>query len=166
MASTGKLELDAVYRSHGYLVLRRARQILNDEQEALEALQNVFLALARRPGQFAGASSIGTYLYRVTTNHCLNHLRNRRRQALLNEKAKLNGSWIVRAEDSVDAQAALARLPERLARIAVYYYIDEMTQDEIASLLRCSSRSVTRTLARLHREIESWSPSTTKGARP
>jgi RNA polymerase sigma-70 factor (ECF subfamily) len=158
MASGAKLDLAAVYRDHGYIVLRRARQILSDTEEAREALQEVFLSLANRPDQFSGESSIATFLYRVTTNHCLNRLRNHRRRSRLAEGAVVNGSWTTHAEEIVDAEAALRRLPEKLAQVAVYYYIDEMTQDEIASVLGCSRRTVGKRLARLHREIESWVP--------
>ncbi|HWM86928.1 MAG TPA: sigma-70 family RNA polymerase sigma factor [Kofleriaceae bacterium] len=156
MPSASKLDIAQVYRDHGYIVLRRARQILSDDEEAREALQDIFVSLASRPDQFTGASSIATFLYRVTTNHCLNRLRNHRRRARLTERAKLNGTWTTRAEASVDAQDALRRLPEKLARIAVYYYIDEMTQDEIAAVLGCSRRLIGKRLARLHREIDSW----------
>ncbi len=38
--------------------------------------------------------------------------------------------------------------------MAVYYYLDEMTQDEIAALLGCSRRNVGRMLARLHDQLE------------
>lgn len=158
MAGAAKLDIEQLYRDHGYLVLRRARQILNDDEEAREALQDVFVSLASDPGQFTGASSISTYLYRVTTNYCLNRLRNVRRRARLTEHARTNGTWTIHAEATVDAQGALRRLPEKLARLAVYYYIDEMTQDEIADVLGCSRKAVGKRLARLHREIESWSP--------
>lgn len=156
MASATKLDIDKVYRDHGYMVLRRARQILSDDDEAREALQDIFVSLASRPDQFAGASSIATFLYRVTTNHCLNRLRNHRRRARLVERAMINGTWTSQPEATVDARGALRRLPEKLARVAVYYYIDEMTQDEIADLLGCSRKAIGKRLARLHREVESW----------
>jgi RNA polymerase sigma factor (sigma-70 family) len=158
MTFARKLDVEQVYRDHGHLVLRRARQILNDDDEAREALQDIFVSLASRPDQFAGASSIATFLYRVTTNHCLNRLRNHRRRTRLVEQARVNGRWTSQAEATVDARDALERLPEKLARVAVYYYIDEMTQDEIAGVLGCSRRSVGKRLARLHREIDSWLP--------
>jgi RNA polymerase sigma factor (sigma-70 family) len=156
MASPTKLDIAMVYRDHGYMVLRRARQILNNDDEAREALQDIFVSLASRPDQFAGASSIATFLYRVTTNHCLNRLRNHRRRVRLVERARINGGWTSQPEATVDARGALRRLPEKLARLAVYYYIDEMTQDEIADLLGCSRRAIGKRLARLHREVESW----------
>jgi RNA polymerase sigma-70 factor (ECF subfamily) len=76
MTVAGELDLERMYREHGHVVLRRARRILGTDDEAREALQEVFLSLADRPDQFAGHSSITTFLYRMTTNLCLNKLRN------------------------------------------------------------------------------------------
>jgi RNA polymerase sigma-70 factor (ECF subfamily) len=78
MASAPKLDIEKLYREHGYLVLRRAGQILNDDEEAREALQDIFVALASRPGQFAGGSSIATYLYRRTRSPACSAVRARR----------------------------------------------------------------------------------------
>lgn len=150
------LDIDRIYREHGSIVLRRAGQILADADEAREALQDIFVALAARPEQFSGMSSLATFLYRVTTNHCLNRLRDRRRRARLTPQAMTSGIWATHPPISVDAQEALRSLPEELARIAVYYFVDEMTQEEIAAVLGCSRRAVNKKLARMQRELEAW----------
>lgn len=150
------LDIDRIYREHGSIVLRRAGQILADPDEAREALQDIFVELAARPEQFAGGSTVATFLYRVTTNHCLNRLRNRRRRARLDQQAMTGGIWTTHPPISVDAQEALRRLPEELARIAIYYFVDEMTQEEIAGVLGCSRRAVNKKLARMQGELEAW----------
>ena len=142
--AAGELDLDRAYREHGHVVLRRARRILGDDDEANEALQEIFLSLTRRPEQFSGHSSLTTCLYRVTTNLCLNRLRNRRRRDTLLEHnfTGAPAEQAPAAESVVDAQRILAALPEKLATVAVHYYIDEMTHDEIATMLGCSRRMV------------------------
>jgi RNA polymerase sigma factor (sigma-70 family) len=42
----------------------------------------------------------------------------------------------------------LGRLPHDLAEVVVYYYLDEMTQDEIADQIGCSRRQVGHLLDR------------------
>lgn len=81
-----ELDVAEVYRRHGRLVLRRARMLLGDEDEARETLQELFMSLIDNPGRFRGESSIVTFLYRVTTNLCLNRLRDRRNRARLLEE--------------------------------------------------------------------------------
>jgi RNA polymerase sigma-70 factor (ECF subfamily) len=142
MTSAG-LDVDRLYRDHGHVVLRRARRILDNESEAREVTQEVFMSLVENPRQFHGRSSVTTFLYAVTTNACLNRLRSTNRRAALVERHVVPAQ---RAEaqpvDAIHASELLARLPERLARVAVYYFVDEMTHDEIASLLGLSRRHV------------------------
>ena len=146
-----------MYRRHGHVVLRRARRLLGDEHEAHDVLQDVFLALARDPEQFAQRSSMTTYLYSATTHACLNRLRNRHTQSRL---LGVHASSIAPRSPSPDAEAwATARelligLPRDLAEVAVYYYCDEMSQQEIAQLLNCSRRHVGDLLSRAREQAK------------
>jgi RNA polymerase sigma-70 factor (ECF subfamily) len=148
--------IDVVYRTHGHAVLRRARRLLGDEEEARDLLQEVFASLVARPEQFAQKSSITTWLYGVTTHGCLNRLRNARtRKRLFDEHANPSGarSEPPRAEDVAMVKELLAGLPADLAEVAVYHHIDEMTHDEIAEVLGCSRRHVGDLLTRLRSRV-------------
>ena len=46
------------------------------------------------------------------------------------------------AEAGVDMARILHRVPEHLREIAVYYYVDQMNQDEIAALVGVSRRTI------------------------
>ena len=67
------LDIPALYRRYGDLVLGRCRTILRDDADAQDAMQEVFLKLHRFSESFRGESSPSTFLYRVTTTtcHCL-----------------------------------------------------------------------------------------------
>jgi RNA polymerase sigma-70 factor (ECF subfamily) len=143
--------LEALYVSHGPVVLRRARQLLGDETEAQEVLHDVFMSLLRDPGQFAGLSSPMTFLYRMTTNAALGLLRRRRtRERLLAaHHAGSEEPTYPSPEALVELRALLLSLPDELARVAVYYHMDGMTQDELASVLGCSRQWVGKLLQQL-----------------
>jgi RNA polymerase sigma-70 factor, ECF subfamily len=143
--------LEQLYVSHGPAVLRRARQLLGDETEAQEVLHDVFTSLLQDPGQFAGTSSAMTFLYRMTTNAALGRLRRRRTHDRL-----LAAHYGGREEPThpspeglVELRSWLLSLPEELAQTAVYYHMDEMTQDEIAAVLGCSRQWVGKLLQQL-----------------
>ncbi len=70
--------IEKLYRDHGHVVLRRARELLRSESEARDAVQDIFVALLQQPAQLAGVTRITAWLYRVTTHHCLNALRDQR----------------------------------------------------------------------------------------
>lgn len=144
-----------LYRRHGPVVFRRAARILGSESDASEIVQNVFLSLFERPEQFQGQSRLTTFLYSMTTNACLNHLRNQKnRERLLREWGELDAEDDVlglRIEQRAILQEALSAMPSELARAAVYYLVDGLTHEEIARVLGCSRRHVGDLLARLDR---------------
>jgi RNA polymerase sigma factor (sigma-70 family) len=152
----GTIDVTAAYKTHGNVVLRRARQILGTD-DAEEVLQEVFIALAEDPDQFRGQSSLVSYLYSATTHACLNRIRNKKtRAALLTEKVAPSEEPRTDAggETLAIVRDLLERVPDDLARVAVYYYVDEMTHDEIAEIMGCSKRQVGNLVERFHRAVE------------
>ena len=137
--------IEELYRRHGAMVLRRARRILGNEEAAKDAMQEVFVKVMRERESFRGEASPVTWLYQVTTNLCLNKIRDAsRRRALLAENVAHGEQASPEAapEDRTAVAAMLAALPEELREIAVYYYVDEMNQDEIADVMKVSRRTV------------------------
>jgi RNA polymerase sigma-70 factor (ECF subfamily) len=136
--------VEEIYRRYGSLVLRRARSILGDEQAARDAMQEVFVRALRSMESFRGEASPATWLYRVTTNYCLNQIRDEaRRRALLAEQgAPAPRAGDPSAESRMTVVEVLGLVPEELREVAIYYYVDQMNQDEIAALLGVSRRTV------------------------
>ncbi|HMI87513.1 MAG TPA: RNA polymerase sigma factor [Polyangiaceae bacterium] len=149
-------DIEDVYRKHGHSVLRRARQLLENEDDALETVQEVFVELLEHPEQFGQRSSLVTWLYGVTTHRCLNRLRNRRTRARLlgqDQPSPVQASPAGRVESWLELRRILGSLPADLARVAVYHYMDELTQDEIAEVMGCSRRHVGNLLQRFRDRV-------------
>ena len=51
--------------------------MLGNPADAEDLLQEIFLAAHRKLDTFRGESALGTWLYRLATNLCLDHLRSR-----------------------------------------------------------------------------------------
>jgi RNA polymerase sigma-70 factor (ECF subfamily) len=144
--------IESVYRTHGHSLLRRARSLMGNEDDARELVQEIFTSLLDRPSQFSGASSIATWLYSATTHGCLNRLRNdRTRQRLLQAREAVASEPSSESPEHLAIlRQLLARLPEELTEVAVYRYLDGLTQDEIATLLGCSRQRVGTLIVQLH----------------
>jgi RNA polymerase sigma-70 factor (ECF subfamily) len=151
-----KLDVEALYRTYGHSVLRRARQILASEDDAADVLQELFTSLVARPHQFDGRSAPSTFLYAATTHACLSRLRNQRnRQRLLDEQVR---PWRTdidphTAEAALTVRGVLAQLPDDEARAAIYHYLDGMNHGEVAAVLGCSRRHVGDLLDRVSRRM-------------
>ncbi len=65
---------------HGPSLLRLARRVLRNDDEAADALQDAFLAVHRKLDGFRGEAHVSTWLHRVVLNTCLMRLRARRRR--------------------------------------------------------------------------------------
>lgn len=141
------------FERYGPLVYRRALALLKDPREAEDATQEVFIKAMKNEKQFREEALVSTWLYRVTTNYCLNHLRNRRnRQRLLDERVQPAADVDTTPEPStvVLVRRLINEADERQARAALYVYVDGLSREEAAELLECSVRTVGNLLDRFN----------------
>ena len=161
--SFDRQEVEALFRRFGPLVRRRARGILGNDAEAEDAVQDVFVKVLSALDEFRGDSQPSTWLYRITTNLCLNRLRDgKRHRGRLDEiavnRADASQAAISRPDAQADQRLTLRALlrdvPEDLAEAAVYYHVDEMDQEEIAALTGVARRTVGYRLERFREEAQ------------
>ena len=137
-----RAEVEKLYTRYAPAVLRRARSILGDAAMAQDAMHDVFAVLVREEDRFRGESSVLTWLYQATTHRCLNLLRDgATRDRLLAQRSPDEGT-APGPEAHTLVRQLLLEVPEELREIAVYYYVDQMDQEEIAALLGVSRRTV------------------------
>ncbi len=146
------LDIDALYRRYGDLVLGRCRNLLRSEEDAAEAVQEVFLRLWRYRDSFRGEASPTTWLFKITTSTCLNRLRTRRRhpEDLVEEMPPMSGPADGLASE-VEQRQLLVLLTEeedeRTMAALVYHYVDGMTHDEAGEMLGITGAAVRKRIA-------------------
>ncbi|MFT3924457.1 MAG: RNA polymerase sigma factor [Myxococcales bacterium] len=155
--------LARLYEQHGPMVYRRALRILGNPEDAQEALQEVFIRVMRGSDDFEQRSTTTTWLYRITTNYCLNTLRDRRRR---DELMEIHGTTAENGAttgmfDAFVMRGLLARADEREGQAAVYVFVDGMSHDEVAELLGVSRRTVGNLLER----FQAWAQAELQGCR-
>ena len=146
-----------MYRAHAPSVFRRAQRLLGNDAEADDVVSDVFTSLYERPQQYQGRSALSTFLYSMTTHACLNRIRTRNRRSRLLRQVldpPAAGTRPLSPDGAVQLRALLEQVPEPLGAVAVYYYLDELTHEEIAEILGCSRRHVGNLLARLSDFVE------------
>ena len=143
------------YRRYGPALLRKAQRLLRNEEDARDAVQALFLELlqdGQKPTDLP-------YLYRMLTHRCLNLLRDQRNRARLIERETPSLRGPVRvAPDTlalgVDALRKLAAsVDEAVMETVVYRFFDEMGQEEIASLMSVSRKTVQNRLERAEQAL-------------
>lgn len=145
-----------ICRRYAGSILRRARGILGDPAEAEDAAQEILLLVMTKGHRFRGTSDPATWIYRVTTNLCLNRLREARRRTAREQRPEAS-SWLGWAPsdpyERFEARATLHAILDRLDLLAqqifVYRFLDGMNQEEIAAATGKSRRTVGKRLRQI-----------------
>ena len=73
--------LEELYRQHSTRLFNLAWRMCGTRSDAEDLLQEIFLLAYRKLPEFRGDSAVGTWLYRLAMNRCLDHLKNRQTKA-------------------------------------------------------------------------------------
>jgi RNA polymerase sigma-70 factor (ECF subfamily) len=166
--TTGKVpeahSLESLFREHSKDVFRAAYRVTGSASDAEDALQTVFVRLARQGRIERLREQPGAYLKRAGTNAGLDLLR-RRRTAAAVELTEEGPVLVADRRDEPDRildnitlsgalREAIAALNERAAEVFVMRHIEGMSNGAIASELGTSAAVVAVTLHRARRKIE------------
>lgn len=139
------------------MVLRRCRQILRDEDEALDVSQDVFVQLLKNRDRLEVLYP-SSLLYRIATNLSLNRLRDLRRRPLTSGDELLQD--IAAAENpgaATEARSVLDRLfgrqQESSRVIATLHYVDGLTLQQVADEVGMSVSGVRKRLRALRNTL-------------
>ncbi len=137
-----------------------AMHVLRDPHLAEDVAQEAFLRAFQRLDQFRGESGFSTWLYRIAVNTCWEYLRKSSRVVPRDAPdGEEDGAVLVGGLPSVEERAveaeqkallwrAVERLPDDYRVAVVLRYVDDLSYQEMARILRVPVATVG---SRLHR---------------
>jgi len=149
-----------LYEEYHQKVYSTAITMLGNTEDAEDAVQEVFMKIYRKISYFKGKSKIGTWLYRIAVNVCIDHVRRnkvRRAKSVSLEESSLislteNGekadSSVASGELNRITKIAIMQLSPKLRTVVVLRELQELTHSEIAGILGCSKGTVSSRLTR------------------
>ncbi len=140
---TGDLAaFEELYRAHSTRLYAVAYRMLGRAEDAEDMLQEVFLLAFRKLSSFKGDSSLGTWLYRLGVNACLDRLRSKARRNdqqtewldddLPPARATTPGGGVL---DRLALERALQALPAGCRAAFLLHDVEGFEHREIASML-------------------------------
>jgi RNA polymerase sigma-70 factor (ECF subfamily) len=135
---------EEIYRVHSGRLYNVAFRMLGNPTDAEDLLQEIFLAAHRKLETFRGDSALGTWLYRLAVNLCLDYLRSRTGRAsqvtdLLEDDNLLpdtsSRGLADRAVTRMDLERALTHLPEGCRMAFVLQDIEGLEHSEVAKAM-------------------------------
>jgi RNA polymerase sigma-70 factor (ECF subfamily) len=137
---------EELYQQHATRLYNLAYRMAGSTQDADDLLQDIFLLAYRKLASFRGESSLGTWLYRLAMNHCLDVLRSRQARmghqtdSLDEEGAApaVSPGPALGAVSRIDLERAIARLPRACRAAFLLHDVEGFGHNEVATLLGIS----------------------------
>ena len=137
-------EVDAfetLYHQHAARIFTLASRLAGSPDVGEDLMQEIFLQAYRKLGSFKGKAALGTWLYRLALNHCLDFVRSRQAKIRkltdtldderLLEPAGPRETPIPR----IDLERAIARLPEGCREAFILHEVEGFDHKEVGALL-------------------------------
>lgn len=151
---------ESLYQVTSGRIFALCLRMCSDRGHATEALQDVFVRIWERLGQFRGDSSFATWAHRVCVNQLLEQRRkDARREARVMsidpavEPAQQRRDTSSDMDLRVDLERALPRLSEGARRVFVLHDMEGYGHDEIARLLGIAESTVRVQLHRARKSL-------------
>ena len=139
---TGDVDaFEQLYREHSGRIYALASRMAGSPDEGQDLLQEIFLQAYRKLGTFKGDANIGTWLYRLALNHCLDFVRSKRaKMGRITDTLDADGSFepVARVETPIarmDLERAISRLPAGCREVFVLHDIEGFDHKEVGELL-------------------------------
>jgi RNA polymerase sigma-70 factor, ECF subfamily len=132
---------ETLYTQHAARIYGLASRMAGSPDEGEDLLQEIFLQAYRKLGSFKGDASVGTWLYRLAVNHCLDFVRSRRaKMGRVTDTLDEDGAFQpVSPRETplarIDLERAIARLPEGCREAFVLHDVEGFDHKEVARLL-------------------------------
>ena len=151
-------EIQVLYKKYGPLVLRRCRKLLKDEENALDAMQEVFIKLIQNP-QYLKAKYVSSLLFRICTNICLNKIRDEKKYSNFQTDQLINQ---IACFDESEKELIQSNLLDFLFKntkpstrvIATLYHIDNLTYAEVAEETGLSVSGLRKRLRKFKEQLK------------
>jgi RNA polymerase sigma-70 factor (ECF subfamily) len=131
-----------LYRQHASRIYGLACRMTGSVADGEDLLQEVFLLVHRKLGSFKGESSLGTWIYRLATNCCLDFLRSRQHRQQQRTTETLDDVLTVRADgaapfrvDRLDLERAILQLPPGYRAAFLLHDVEGFDHAEVAAQL-------------------------------
>jgi RNA polymerase sigma factor (sigma-70 family) len=155
-----------IMRRHGQAVFRLVRSCVGDPEEALDLLQDTFVAAHKALSRYDSERSMRTWLSTIALNKCRDWGRKRTVRRFLSFAGPIDGEAKAILDDQVSiddatsdrqelarVELAIAGLPNTLKEALVLRTIEGLSQAETAAVLSISEKAVETRLYRARAKL-------------
>lgn len=157
------------YDEYHKLVYHIAFQYLQNQEEAEEITQDVFVKIYQSVDQFKGESTLKTWIYRISINHSLDYLKyksSKKRWFMFGTKSQSELEYqsiscadqpdtpLLEQEKTAILYREINELPTNQKTAFILAKIEGLTQAEIATIMQLSTSAVEGLLFRAKKTLQ------------
>lgn len=148
-------DIKTIHEKYSFLIYSRCLSLLGSKDEAMDALQDIFMKLIKYKGTVSDNEMIVPWIYRVVKNHCLNVIRYRNKFSNneVLEYIPSKGKF----DDDIDNRLLINQIlsiHDKKVQDAIYYtYIEKLNQEEIRQVTGQSPATIRRNLGKFKKSI-------------
>ena len=154
---------DVIVERHRRAIYQLCYRFVGNHEDASDLAQDVFIRAFRGLDRFRGQSSLGTWLYRIGVNVCLNRLSTKQPQtepiearSHVDERTADAASELLREERASAVRAAIGRLPKKQRATVILRVYHELSHEEIAGVLGSSVGAVKANFFHALANLRKW----------
>lgn len=140
---------DLIVERHRRAVYQLCYRFVGNHEDASDLAQDVFIRAFKGLKKFRGDSALGTWLYRIGVNVCLNRVSVKRphtepidARPHLDHRAIDPSAQLLKGEKASQVRAAIAQLPRKQRATVILRVYHELSHEEIAGVLGSSVGAV------------------------
>ena len=153
-----------IYNQYGKMVYNVSLNYLQNLEDAEEATQDVFVKIHQKIEGFNQKSSLKTWIYRITINHCLDVIKskNRRLRILFSRQTEDNdavefyhpGAELENQEAVAQILKEVNELPTNQKTALLLKSIEGLSQKEIAEIMKMKEKAIESLLTRARTNLK------------
>lgn len=153
------MNITQIYYQYKQLVYNVALQYVQNTEDAEEITQDVFMSVYEKVGSFRQASSLKTWVYRITVNQSLDFLKAKKRKkrfafltSLFDDKSDTLKHDVTEFRHPgvlLEQKEALERLfswihdlPDNQKTVIILLKIEHLSQNQVAEIMNISTKAV------------------------
>lgn len=142
------MTFDDIYKTYWLKVFRLCMGYVNDHDWAKDIAQETFITVWQQLPKFRNESQVGTWIFRIASNHCLRQIEKERRIPTSDLPVEIEDIPHPSTEREMELlYRYISELPET-DRIIISLELEEVKQKDIASIVGISEANIR---VRIHR---------------
>ena len=142
------MNFEEIYKTYWQKIFRLCMGYVNNYELAQDIAQETFIIVWQQLPKFRAEANIGTWIFRIASNHCLRQIEREKRYKKTDLPVNIEEEKQTSNEQQIQLlYKCISELPE-IDRIIISLELEEIKQAEIASIVGLSEANIR---VRIHR---------------